>query len=486
MPPLTRPLPPFALVSLLVLAGGLLACGSDDGGGNTGPPPPATVASVNITAPTTSIPIGQTVQLTATALDQNGNPVAGQSFQWSTGAATVASVSSTGLVSGIAEGQAPIQATTGTVTGTVTISVTAAPGPGPGPVSLTLQPVVSGLKFPTYLTAPPGDTRLFVLEKAGVIKVIKNGTLLPQPFLDLTGSVSSQAGEQGLLGLAFPPDYTTTGRLYVHYNGRDGLNRVSRFLVTADPDRADLLSETVVLAVSQPGVAHNGGQLTFGPDGFLYIGLGDGDDSDNGRGQSVDDALGSILRIDVSATPYTVPPDNPFVGVAGARPEVWSYGLRNPWSFSFDPATGDLYIGDVGESDWEELNFSSAAEGAGKSMNYGWSIMEGTHCAQRPSCDQRGLVLPVVEYPHTEGCSIIGGHVYRGPAIPSLQGTYFYADYCAGWVRTLKMAGGVATEVTERPELKPGGQITSIGQDAAGELYLVTQQGAVHKIVATP
>jgi glucose/arabinose dehydrogenase len=484
MPPLTRPLPTFVLAPLLILAGGLLACGSDDGGG-TEPPPPAAVASVSITAPTTSIPAGQTVQFTATALDDNGNPVAGQSFQWTTGDATVATVSSTGLVTGIAEGQAPIQATTGGVSGTVTISVTAAPGPG-GPVPLGLQPVVSGLKFPTYLTAPRGDTRLFVLEKAGVIKVIKNGTLLPQPFLDLTAAVSSQAGEQGLLGLAFPPDYTTTGRLYVHYNGRDGLNRVSRLLVTADPDRGDPLSETVVLAVSQPGVAHNGGQLVFGPDGFLYIGLGDGDDSDNGRGQSVEDPLGSILRIDVSATPYTVPADNPFVGVAGARPEVWSYGLRNPWSFSFDAATGDLYIGDVGESDWEELNFSSAAEGAGKRMNYGWSIMEGTHCTRTQGCDQRGLVLPVLEYPHTEGCSIIGGHVYRGAAIPSLQGTYFYADYCAGWVRTLKMAGGVATEVTERPELKPGGQITSIGQDAAGELYIVTQQGAVHKIVAAP
>jgi glucose/arabinose dehydrogenase len=484
MPPLSRSPTPFVLAPILVLAAGLLACGSDDGGGGTEPPPPAAVASVTVTAPTSSIPVGQTVQLTATALDANGNPVAGQSFQWSTGDAAVATVSSSGLVTGVAEGQTPIQATTAGVSGTVTISVTA--GPGPGPVTLGLEQVVSGLRFPTYLTAPPGDTRLFVLEKAGLIKVIKNGALLPQPFLDLTSDVSSQAGEQGLLGLAFPPDYASTGRLYVHFNGRDGLNRVSRMLTTADPDRGDPLSETVVLAVSQPGVAHNGGQLVFGPDGFLYIGLGDGDDSDNGRGQSVEEPLASILRLDVFPTPYSVPADNPFVGVAGARPEIWSYGLRNPWSFSFDAATGDLYIADVGESDWEELNFSSAAEGAGKGLNYGWSIMEGQHCTRTQGCDQRGLVLPVLEYPHTEGCSIIGGHVYRGAAIPSLQGTYFYADYCAGWVRSLKMVGGVPTELTERPELEPGGQITSIGKDAAGELYIVTQQGAVHKIVAAP
>ena len=344
--------------------------------------------------------------------------------------------------------------------------------------------MASGLRFPTYLTSPPGDDRLFILEKAGPIKVIKAGAVLPTPFLDLTAKVESRGGEQGLLGLAFAPDYASSGRFYVHYNDRAGNNRVSMLRVSSDPDRADAASETEILAIPQSGVAHNGGQLLFGPDGFLYIGIGDGDDQDHGRGQSVSDLFASILRIDVTAgAPYTVPPDNPFVGTAGARPEVWSYGLRNPWRFNFDPLTGDLYIGDVGEGTWEELNFATPAGGAGKGVNYGWSVMEGNHCT-RSQCDQTGLTLPVLEYSHSEGCSITGGYVYRGAALPSLQGNYFYSDYCAGWVRSVRMEGGLAVAPTDWPALKPGGQVTSFGEDAAGELYLVTQQGGVFKIVA--
>jgi glucose/arabinose dehydrogenase len=194
--------------------------------------------------------------------------------------------------------------------------------------------------------------------------------------------------------------------------------------------------------------------------------------------------LASILRIDVmSATPYAVPPDNPFVAVAGARPEVWSYGLRNPWRFSFDRATGDLYIGDVGESRFEEVNFASAADGAGRGVNFGWSLMEGLHCL-RQECDGTGLALPVVEYSHEDGCSVTGGYVYRGSAVPSLQGKYFYSDFCRGWVRSLRMEGGVALEQTDWPELQPGGLVTSFGEDAAGELYLLTRQGGVYKIVS--
>ena len=195
------------------------------------------------------------------------------------------------------------------------------------------------------------------------------------------------------------------------------------------------------------------------------------------------DLFASILRIDVtSGNPYTVPPDNPFVGNANARPEVWSYGLRNPWRFSFDRTTGDLYLGDVGEGTWEEVDFISAAEGAGKGVNFGWSLMEGMHC-MRASCDQTGLTLPVLEYNHTEGCAVTSGYVYRGSAIPSLQGTYFYADYCVGWVRSFRLQGGAVAEAKEWPELKPGGQVTSFGEDSMGELYLVTQQGGVYKIV---
>jgi glucose/arabinose dehydrogenase len=478
MPALTRRPTLLALSSVLILGGSLLACGGDDGGGNVEPNP---VTTVTVTAPASTIQVSQNIQLSATARNAGGALVEGRTFEWSTADGAIASVSSTGLVTGLAEGQVEIRATTENVTGAIAITVTAAPIPGP--VTLELDQVASGLRFPTYLVSPPGDPRLFVLEKAGAIRIIKDGAVVAQPFVDLTSKVASQAGEQGLLGLAFPPDYAATGRFYVHYNGRDGLNRVSVLQVSADPDRADAASEADVLAVTQPGVAHNGGQLLFGPDGMLYIGLGDGDDSDNGRGQSLADPLASILRIDVSTSPYTVPADNPFVATPGARPEVWSYGLRNPWSFSFDPATGDLYIGDVGEGSWEELDYASAAEGAGRGVNYGWSVMEGLHCV-RQSCDQTGLTAPVLEYGHADGCSIIGGHVYRGAAIPSLQGTYFYADYCGGWVRSLRMVGGVPTEEREWAALEPGGQITSFGQDAAGELYIATQQGGVYKIVS--
>ncbi|HVD33640.1 MAG TPA: PQQ-dependent sugar dehydrogenase, partial [Gemmatimonadales bacterium] len=349
---------------------------------------------------------------------------------------------------------------------------------------LALQQIASGLDFPLYLTSPPGDDRLFVVEKGGAIRVIKGGAVLATPFLDLRAKVMSDGGEQGLLGLAFAPDYASSGRFFVHYNDVSGDNRVSVLRVSSDPDRADPASESSVLAVPQPGVAHNGGQLLFGPDGFLYIGLGDGDDNDHGHGQSLADLFASILRIDVaSGTPYAVPPDNPFVGVTGARPEVWSYGFRNPWRFSFDRATGDLYIGDVGESRWEEVDNASASAGAGRGVNYGWSVMEGQHCFRGEQCDQTGLTPPVVEYPHTDGCAVTSGYVYRGAAIPALQGTYFYADYCLGWVRSFRMEGGLAVERTDWPALRPGGHVTSFGEDVTGELYLLTEQGGVFKIV---
>jgi glucose/arabinose dehydrogenase len=476
------PLSRFAtlLVLCAVLLGPMASCGSD-GGGDIQEPSPAPVSTVTVTAPESSIEVGHTVQLSATAKDANGTVLEGRSFEWTTATAAVASVSSTGLVTGLSAGQADIRAVSEGVTGSVTITVTAAPVPGP--VSLGLQQIASGLRFPLYVTSPPGDERLFVVEKGGAIRVIKGGTLLSAPFLDLTPKVVSTGGEQGLLGLAFAPDYATSGRFFVHYNDVSGENRVTRFVVSGDPDQADPASESVVLAVPQPGVAHNGGQLLFGADGFLYIGIGDGDDSDHGRGQSVEDLFANILRIDVtSADPYTVPPDNPFVGTANARPEVWSYGFRNPWRFSFDRASGDLYIGDVGESDWEEVDYASSAGGAGKGVNYGWSLMEGNHC-MRATCDETALTLPVVEYNHSEGCAVTSGYVYRGAAIPALQGTYFYADYCRGWVRSFRMQAGAMTEAKEWPELKPGGQVTSFGEDAAGELYLVTQQGGVFKIV---
>ena len=283
-----------------------------------------------------------------------------------------------------------------------------------------------------------------MVEKTGGIRLIKDGSLLPTPFLDLSGRISA-GGEQGLLGLAFYPDYATNGRFVVHYTDPAGDTHLSIFHVSADPDVADPASELVILTADQPYANHNGGQMLFGPDGLLYLGLGDGGAANDpeGRGQNLSDLLGSILRVDVqSGTSYTVPADNPFVGQAGVQPEVWSYGLRNPWRFTFDRVTGDLYIADVGQEHYEEVDVAPGGANPGKGTNFGWNIMEGAHCLGGGQCDQTGLTLPTFEYAHDQGCSITGGYVYRGNAIPALQGLYFFGDYCQGWVRSIRYTGG--------------------------------------------
>ena len=352
-----------------------------------------------------------------------------------------------------------------------------------------LLEIASGLSFPLYLTAPPNDAaRRFIVEKTGGIRIVKNGTLLVTPFLDISGKVSN-GGEQGLLGLAFDPNYDSNGRFFVHYTDPAGNTRLSSFQVSPNQDVADATSEQVILTAAQPYSNHNGGQLLFGPDGLLYLGLGDGCASGDPerRGQGLSDLLGAILRLDVGAgSSYTVPSDNPFVAQAGARPEIWSYGLRNPWRFSFDRGSGDLYIADVGESRFEEVDVSPPAAGAGKGANYGWNLMEGNHCFSNEQCDQAGLSLPAYEYSHNGGCSITGGYVYRGTAIPALQGLYFFADFCQGWVRSFRYANGATTELTDWQALHPGGSITSFGEDAAGELYLMIESGRVFKIVPDP
>jgi glucose/arabinose dehydrogenase len=370
-------------------------------------------------------------------------------------------------------------------------SCTSSAGPSlPTGEGVRLLEVASGLSFPLYLTAPPEDlSRVFIVEKTGGIRIIKDGVLLPDPFLQLGAQVSS-GEEQGLLGLAFSPDYASTGRFLVHYTDAAGDTRVSLFQVSANPDIADPASEQVILTADQPFANHNGGQITFGPDGFLYLGLGDGGGSgDPGhRGQDRSDLLASILRLDVqSGTSYTVPADNPYVGQEPAvRSEIWSYGLRNPWRFSFDRATGDLYIADVGEAAIEEVDVAPAAEARGKGANFGWSIMEGSRCFGSAQCDQTGLTLPTFEYTHAEGCSIIGGYVYRGSALPTLQGLYFFGDFCEGWVHSFRYSGGAAAEVTDWPALRTSSSLSSFGEDAGGELYLLESSGRVSKIVSAP
>ena len=357
-----------------------------------------------------------------------------------------------------------------------------APPDDPG---VGLEPVATGLAFPLALTAPTGDARLFIVEKAGRIRIVDDGSLVERPFLDLSQAVSN-GSEQGLLGLAFDPDYALNGRFYVNYTDTGGDTRVVAYQVSEDPGLADPASAELLLTIEQPFSNHNGGHLAFGPDGFLYIGSGDGGSGGDpeGNGQDRLDLLGSLLRIDVSAgTGYAIPPDNPFAADPGARGELWDFGLRNPWRFSFDRATGDLYIADVGQNDLEEIDVATRASGGGRGANYGWSIMEGTDCFSDPDCDTTGLTLPVLEYGHAEGCSVTGGFVYRGAAIPDLQGHYFYADYCEGWVRSFRMNGGTVSDEREWPELAPGGNVPGFGEDAAGELYVLDARGTVYRIV---
>ena len=356
--------------------------------------------------------------------------------------------------------------------------------PPDGAVELGLEQVASGLAFPLALTAPAGDARLFVVEKPGRIRIIANGALLAQPFLDIASKVST-GGEQGLLGLAFDPQYASSGRFFVNYTDTQGDTRIAAYRVSTDPARADAASEEILLTIDQPYANHNGGHLAFGPDGYLYVATGDGGSGGDpdGNGQDRTDLLGSLLRLDVSgASGYAIPADNPFAGTSGLRGELWDYGLRNPWRFSFDRANGDLYIGDVGQNAVEEIDVATAAAGGGRGLNYGWNRMEGTDCFSDNACTDAGLTPPVHEYGHGDGCSVTGGYVYRGSAIPALRGTYFYADFCSGWVRSFVMAGGRATDHREWSALRLGA-IPGFGEDAAGELYILDADGRVMKVV---
>jgi glucose/arabinose dehydrogenase len=313
--------------------------------------------------------------------------------------------------------------------------------------------------------------------------MVRNGVLIKDPFLAIQGRVSC-CGERGLLSVVFPPGYREKQYFYVNYTDRSGDTVVARFRTTKDPDRADPASEEVILTVKQPFPNHNGGQLAFGPDGYLYLGFGDGGAAGDpfGNGQRPGTLLGKLLRIDVEskARPYTVPPSNPFVGTKGMRPEIWASGLRNPWRFSFDRANGDLYIADVGQNKYEEINFQRAASRGGE--NYGWNIMEGRHCFRSKTCDTNGLVLPVAEYDHAAGCSVTGGMVYRGAAIPALLGIYLYGDYCSGRIWGMRRSG----EQWNVYELADTGlAISTFGEDESGEVYVADHDsGGIHRIEA--
>lgn len=335
------------------------------------------------------------------------------------------------------------------------------------PVSIALTQVAGGFNNPVSIThAADGSGRLFIVEQSGTIRILNGSTINPDPFLDITGIVTS-GGEQGLLGLAFPPDFATRRTFYIHYTDQTGVGNTSiaRFGLTADDDIADPATGQVLLNIVQPSANHNGGQLAFGPDHLLYIGMGDGGGTGDpsGNAQNLTSLLGKILRIDVlsTTTPYAIPAGNPFAN------EIWAYGLRNPWRFSFDRLTGDIYIADVGQSEVEEINYQASGNGAG--VNYGWNIMEGSQCYNSTTCSTGGLSLPVAEYYHTDGnCSVTGGYVYRG-AITALQGMYIYGDFCSGRIWGLRRNGSVYTNTLLADTAL---YISTFGEDEAGELYV--------------
>ena len=351
-------------------------------------------------------------------------------------------------------------------------------------VTLAVEQVASGLDQPVYLTAPEGDPRLFIVEQPGRIRIVENGKVLRAPFLDIAGKVRS-GGEQGLLSVAFHPLYRSNGFLFVNYTDRKGDTRIERYTVSADKNAADAGSAKLILSIDQRYSNHQGGLNLFGPDGMLYIGMGDGGSQGDphGNGQNPNSLLAKLLRINVDrGDPYTIPAANPYAK-GGGRGEIWAIGLRNPWRFAFDRVSGLLYIADVGGSRFEEIDVVPASTAG---INYGWNIMEGPSCNRSLGCNQPRLQSPALSYPHKSSvCSVIGGFVYRGEKIPEIQGQYFYSDYCDSWLRSFAYADGKVTDQHEWPVGKLG-SVTSFGEDSQGELYITTSSGRIYRIIKAP
>jgi glucose/arabinose dehydrogenase len=352
-------------------------------------------------------------------------------------------------------------------------------GPVPVAADLRLTVVASGLSNPVDLTAPPGDPRLFVVEQEGRILIIENGVVRSEPFLDIRDRVRS-GGERGLLGLAFHPEYAATGSFFVNYTGSTGATRIERYSVSGSGDSADPSSAAPILEIPQPFSNHNGGQVFFDATGMLLVGLGDGGGGGDplGSGQDRTTLLGSLLRLDVDGgDPYAIPADNPYARSLSFRPEIWAWGLRNPWRSAIDPVTNLLYIADVGQNRVEEISVAPADQAG---LNYGWNTLEGSTCFITSSCDPTGTVLPALEYEHSDGCSVTGGRVYRGAALSNMVGMYFYADFCEGWIRSFRYDGTEATDEAEH--FTNAGSVAAFGEDSDGELYVLTIEGQVFRL----
>ena len=351
----------------------------------------------------------------------------------------------------------------------------------------SVEPVVTGIHRPIdFVEIPDDSNRFLIVEQRGIIQLMVDGELQPTPFLNLQDRVYFPDGytEQGLLGLALDPNFVENGRFYVNYTSKNprGMTKVSRFELSPDnPNAGDPSSESIIITVAQPYANHNGGMLDFGPDGYLYISFGDGGSADDpqGHGQNLRTLLGTIARVDVtSASPYLIPDDNPFVEGTQALPEIWAYGLRNVWRFSFDIQTGDLYLADVGQNEYEEVNFQPTDSPGGE--NYGWNVFEADEVFRAPAIDN--TVMPVASYSHSQGCSISGGYVYRGESLPELDGYYLYGDFCNGqvWWLVRDDDGNWHSDILFDTDM----EISGFGQDTDGEVYILDHRGGIYKIVA--
>ena len=470
----------FILLSLLFML--LAACG---GSGADDQPPPAGSGSLAVTL--AGLPAGVASPVRITGPGGFARDIT-QTTTLTGLAAGSYTVSAQNVVSGAATYRpAPVQQT---ITVAAGASASATVNYSAAALTLGLREVAA-VDGAVFVTAPPGDARLFIVERGGRIRIMRDGRMLTLPFLDISGRIST-AGEGGLLSMAFDPQYARNGHFFVYYTDFNRNIVVDRYTVSGNADIANPTSALQIIGIAHSAFTnHYGGLVAFGPDGFLYLATGDGGGAGDPlrSGQDFTSLLGKVLRLDVSnasaSNRYDIPPSNPYVGMSSRRNEIWASGLRNPWRFAFD--TSGLYIADAGQDRREEINLAGLTQGG---LNYGWNIMEGSLCYATAVCSQTGLTLPALEYDHgandVNGCSVIGGYVYRGKAVPELAGRYFYTDYCGGYLKSLQ-ATGSGNGVREQTDwaIPDIGNVVSFGMDADGELYIVGSSGRIHKIIRT-